>query len=30
MYNMFIILKSEIFSNIRPGAIGEAFRENCS
>ena len=30
MYNMFIILKFEIFSNSRSGAIAESFRENCS
>ena len=29
MYNMFIFLKFEIFSNSRSGAIAEPFRENC-
>ena len=30
IYNMFILLKSEIFSNSSSGAIAEPFRENCS
>ena len=30
VYNMFIFLKFEIFSNSRPGTIAEPFRENCS
>ena len=30
MYNMFIFLKFEIFSNSHSGAIAEPFRENCS
>ena len=28
MYNMFIFLKSEFFSDTHPGAVGEPFREN--
>ena len=30
IYNMFIILKFEFFSNSRSGAIAEPFRKNCS
>ena len=30
IYNMFIFIKFEIFSNSRSGAIVEPFRENCS
>ena len=30
IYSMFIVLKSEIFSNSPSGAIAESFRENCS
>ena len=30
IYNMFIFLKFEIFSNSHFGAFAESFRENCS